>query len=106
MLWDVARGASSLIVSSLVVASNGMSSGVALHGINGAWSSRASKLALSLDIPMMYCLYASWYPYWYRRCSRSLESPELCHLWEEMSVLLGEYGRELVIVGVGTCVLT
>ena len=47
--WDVARGASSLVVSSLVVSSNDESSGSALHEIEGAWSSRASKLVLSLD---------------------------------------------------------
>jgi hypothetical protein len=54
--WDVARGASSLMVSSLVVASNGTASDVAWLRISCAvlgvsvGSSRASSLALSLDL--------------------------------------------------------
>ena len=52
--WDVARGASSLIVSSLVASSNDESSGGTLHGIMGVWSSRASKLVLSLDKSCTY----------------------------------------------------
>ena len=52
--WDIARGASSLIVSSLAASSNDKSLGSTLHGIVGAWSSRASKLVLSLDVCYTY----------------------------------------------------
>ena len=62
--WDVARGASSLIVSSLVASSNDKFSSGALHRIAGALSSRASKLVLSLDVSCRYWRYASQYPYW------------------------------------------
>jgi hypothetical protein len=79
--WDVARGASSLMVSSLAVASNGKALGGALLGMSravlgmSAWSSRASRLALSLDLPEV----ANWccalrYPNWYRGCCGSLAS--------------------------------
>ena len=53
--WDVARGASSLMVSSLAVASNGSASDVAWLGMSCAvlgmssGSSTASRLAVSLD---------------------------------------------------------
>jgi hypothetical protein len=112
--WDVARGSSSLIVSSLAVASNGTASDVAWLGMSyavlrmSAWSSRASKLALSLDDPATYCQYTSRYLYWCSGCFGSLkssyESSELCHLWMEKS--LGERARELMLVGVCTYVLT
>jgi hypothetical protein len=78
--WDVARGASSLMVSSLVVASNGKASGGALLGIShavlgmSAWSSRASRLALSLDDCRMCCQYVLWYLYWWSGCFGSLRS--------------------------------
>jgi hypothetical protein len=57
VLWDVARGASSLMVSSLAVVSNGTASDVAWLGMShvmlgmSSGSSRASRLALSLDSP-------------------------------------------------------
>jgi hypothetical protein len=55
--WDVARGASSLMVSSLAVASNGTASDVAWLRMSCAvlgmslGSSTASRLAVSLDGP-------------------------------------------------------
>jgi hypothetical protein len=55
VLWDVARGASSLMVSSLAVVSNGKALDGTWLRISRAvlrvstWSSRASRLALSLD---------------------------------------------------------
>jgi hypothetical protein len=61
MSWDVARGASSLMVSSLAVASNGKASDVAWVGMShavlgmSAGSSRASRLALSLDDHVIRC---------------------------------------------------
>jgi hypothetical protein len=59
--WDVARGASSLMVSSLAVASNGKASDVMWLGMlravlgMSAGSSRASRLALSLDDHVIQC---------------------------------------------------
>ena len=106
-LWDVARGASSLVVSSLAALSNSMSSGSILCGVHGVWSSKASILALSLDASMMYYWYTLRYPYWYHRCSGSLESPKLWHLWDVDGLgSLGERGCKLVIMGVSTCMLT
>jgi hypothetical protein len=58
-LWDMARGASSLIVSSLVASFNDKFSGGVLHGISSVWSLRASKLALFLDGMVTYYWYTS-----------------------------------------------